>query len=101
MIEKLPKEIYAVLGEGFQVTCTAKNDQDAPINLMFSWNKPKDVQINITDGDEDSRRNASSTITITNVTKNYEGKYKCTVKNRGSVSTSFSLIVEGIYGVIV
>ena len=48
------------------------------------------------DGDEDTRRNASSTITITNVTKNYEENISLTVKNGGSVSTSFSLIVEGI-----
>ena len=88
--------MYAVLGEKFEVTCTAKNDFDAPTNLMFSWSTTKEIDINVKDGDEDSKRIAYSTLLITNVTKNYNGKYKCIVNNGGTNTTSFKLSVEGI-----
>jgi len=95
MIVKLPQEIHAVLGEEFRVTCTAKNDRDAPKNLMFTWSKPKNVQINIVNSDGDTKWTAFSSLIITNITKNYEGKYKCTVDNGGKISTDFKLIIEG------
>jgi len=66
--------------------------------LQTTWNKPKGVHIDVVDGDEDSKRNASSILTITNVTESYGGKYKCTVNNGERITTNFKLIVEGICG---
>ena len=90
-----------MLGEEFQITCTATNDQDAPTNLMFSWRTPKGVEKTTTD--EDDSRTASSTLHISSVTSSDNGsKYTCNVRNirGGGVGTSFTLIVEGIITLI-
>jgi len=87
-----------VLGEEFQITCTATNDQDAPTNLMFSWRTPRGVEFNETTTDEDNSRTASSTLHFSSVTNNDGGQYTCNIRNikRGSVDKSFTLLVEGI-----
>ena len=86
-----------MLGEEFQITCTATNDQDAPTNLMFSWRVPRqNIQFNETTTDEDDNRTASSTLHINKVVNNDEGQYKCTIRNgAGSIATMSTLIVEG------
>ena len=88
-----------MLGEEFQITCTATNDQDAPENLMFSWRTPKGVEFNETTTDEDDSRTASSTLHINSITNSDGGQYRCIVRNieGGGVGTSLTLIVEGIF----
>ena len=97
--EKLPQQLYVGLGENFQITCTATNDQDAPMNLMFSWRIPNDSQYNVTTSDEDKTRMASSTLYVGAVTHNHSGMYQCIVKNGehiGNVnSVTSTIIVEG------
>ena len=83
-----------MLGEDLQVTCTARNDPDAPTNLMFSWSTPNDINIRSFDDGQDGELTASSTLSITNVTRNHEGRYQCIVSNGGSVETSFVIVVE-------
>ena len=88
-----------MLGAEFQITCTATNDQDAPRNLMFSWRVPRKVTFNETTTDEDDSRTASSTLHISRVTNNDDGRYHCSVRNgaRSIVMTStLTLIVEGL-----
>ena len=100
MVQELPQQVHVVLGEEFQITCTATNDQDAPTNLMFSWEAPRGAELNETTTDEDDSRTASSTLHISSVTNNNNGsKYTCNVRNirGGGVGTSFTLIVEGIF----
>ena len=100
MIQELPQQVHVVLGEEFQITCTATNDQDAPRNLMFSWRIPEEVEFNETTTDEDDSRTAYSTLHISSVTNNDNGSYTCNVRNikRGSgVGTSLTLIVEGMF----
>ena len=70
VVHELPQQVHVVLGEEFQITCTATNDQDAPRNLMFSWRVPRRVAFHETTTDEDDSRTASSTIHISNVTNN-------------------------------
>ncbi|XP_065918194.1 contactin-3-like isoform X2 [Dysidea avara] len=97
LIQELPQQVHVVLGEEFQITCTATNDQDAPRNLMFSWRIPEEVEFNETTTDEDDSRTAYSTLHISSVTNNDNGSYTCNVRNikRGSgVGTSLTLIVE-------
>ena len=87
-----------MLGEEFQITCTATNDQDAPTNLMFSWRTPKRrILFNETTTDEDDSRIASSTLHISSVTYNDSGRYRCSVRNDGgSDVATLRLIVEGL-----
>ena len=94
-MKELPQQRRVVLGEDLQVTCAARNDPDAPTNLMFSWSTPNDINISSFDSGEDSELTASSTLSITNVMSSYGGRYKCTVNNGGSVEANFTLIVEG------
>jgi len=98
-VEELPQQVYVVLGEDFQITCTATNDQDAPRNLMFSWGTPRGVEFNYTTTDEDDSRTASSTLHISNVAVDHNGEYTCIVGNgvggRRRVDTIFTLTVEG------
>jgi len=95
MVEELPRQVYVVLGEVFQITCTATNDQDAPTNLMFFWRTR--VEFNETTTDEDDSRTASSTLYISNVTIYDGGRYRCIVWNDGgSEVTTSKLIVEGL-----
>jgi len=97
IVQKLPQQVHVVLGEEFQITCTATNDQDAPTNLMFSWRAPRGVEFNETTTDEDGNRTASSTLYISNVTSYDGGQYRCNVSNDGGNEvTSFILIVEGL-----
>ena len=97
MVQELPQQVRVVLGEEFQMTCTATNDEDAPRNLMFSWRTPKGVEFNETTTDEDDSHTASSTIHISSVTNNDGGQYRCIVRNKdGSAITTLSLIVEGL-----
>ena len=99
MIQELPQQVHVVLGEEFQITCTANNDQDAPKNLMFSWetSSKKRIQFNETTTDEDDSRTASSTLHISSVTNNDGVQYTCSVRNGdGSTVTTFGLIVEGL-----
>ena len=100
MVVELPQQVHVVLGEVFQITCTATNDQDAPKNVMFSWRTPRGVEFNETTTDEDDSHTASSTLHISSVTNNDGGRYRCSVsndklKNGGSADTSLRLIVEG------
>ena len=103
VVVELPQQVHVVLGEGFQITCTATNDQDAPTNLMFSWKRLRrqvELKLNGTTTDEDDSRTASSTLHISSVTNNDNGRYRCSVRNDklrngGSAVTSLRLIVEG------
>ena len=99
IVQELPQQVHVVLGEEFQITCTATNDQDAPTILMFSWKRLREqVELNKTATDEDDSRTASSTLHISSVTENDDGRYKCSVSNDGgSAVTTFRLIVEGLY----
>ncbi|XP_065918156.1 contactin-3-like isoform X3 [Dysidea avara] len=96
ILQELPQQVHVVLGEEFQITCTATNDQDAPTNLMFSWEAPRGAEFNETTTDEDDSLTASSTLHVISVTKSHGGKYACNVRNtrRANVDTSFTLIVE-------
>jgi len=87
-----------VLNEEVQITCTATNDQDAPMNLMFSWNAPNNNEFidtstdefNITTTDEDDNRTATSTFHISTVTHNHGGEYECVVRNGKPISANSS-----------
>ena len=97
-MEELPQQVHAVLGEEFQITCTATNDQDAPANLMFSWRAlNRRSQFNETTTNEDESRTASYTLHISSITNNDDGRYQCRVSNgRGSAVSTSTLIVEGL-----
>jgi len=98
-VEELPEQAHVVLGEEFQITCTATNDQDAPRNMMFSWEAPRGVELNYTTTDEDDSHTASSTLHISNITVDHNGNYTCIAKigvgGRRRGKTTFTLIVEG------
>jgi len=97
MVEELPQQVHVVLGEEFQITCTATNDQDAPTNLIFFWRTPRRVEFNETTTDEDDSHTASSTLHISSVTIYNGGRYRCIVRNDGgSEVTTSRLIVEGL-----
>ena len=89
-----------MLGENVYIDCTATNDQDAPMNLIFSWTTSNNLHFTITTTDEDDSRTATSTLHISNVTSNHGGVYMCAVSNGGdqgnNVSIDSTLIVEGI-----
>ena len=91
---------HVVLGKNVNINCTATNDQEAPMNLMFSWTTSNNLHFTITTTDEDGSRTATSALHISNVTSNHGGLYMCTVSNggdqRNNVSVSSTLIVEGI-----
>ena len=101
-VQELPQQVHVVLGEEFQITCTATNDQDAPENMTFTWKTRRAIQFNETTTGEDDGRTASSTLHISIVTKSHDSKYTCNVRNfkRGSIGTSLTLIVEGIIHLI-
>ena len=100
MIKTKMQRHHVVLGENVHINCTATNDQDAPMNLMFSWMTFNNLHFTITTIDEDDSRTATSTLHISNVTSNHDGVYMCTVSNGGDQRNNFSvnstLIVEGI-----
>ena len=100
MVEELPEQLYAVLGEEFQIICTATNDQDAPMGLTFSWMTQNGVQFISIDNDfRDNGHTAISTLHISNVTRNHHGMYQCTVSNGehqgNNISVTTNLFVEG------
>ena len=101
VIEELPQQLYVVLGEKLQITCTATNDQDAPMKLMFSWRVPDGVVFNNITTDEDDSHTASSTLLINSVTRDHSGVYQCVVWNdEHRLSNSYkatTVIVEGNY----
>ena len=88
-----------MLDENVHINCTATNDQDAPMNLMFSWKTSNNLHFTITTTNEDDSRTATSTLHLSNVTSNHGGVYVCTVSNgedqRNNVSVDLTLIVEG------
>ena len=90
-----------MLGEEFRITCTATNDQDAPMNLMFSWETPNSAHLSLITTDEDDSHTATSTLHISTVTHDHDGVYQCIVRNGGAVSANSSkattVIVEGKY----
>ena len=97
MVKELPQQHYVVLGKELQITCTATNDQDAPMNLTLSWTTPNSVNIITTD--KHNGLTATSTLHISNVTHNHGGVYQCTASNGerqgNNVSVASTLIVEG------
>ena len=90
---------HVVLGENVHINCTATNDQDAPMNLMFSWTTLNNLHFTVTTTNEDSSRTATSTFHISNVTSNHGGVYMCIVSNGedqgNNVSVNSTLVVEG------
>ena len=97
MIERLPQQLHVVLGEEFQIICTATNDQDASMSLILSWTTPNGVDI--TTADEHNGLTTTSTLHISNVTHNHGGVYQCTASNGehqgNNVSVTSTLVVEG------
>ena len=94
-VQELPQQVHVVAGEEFQITCTATNHQDSPMNLTFSWKTPNGVEYNYTTTDEDDNRTVSSTLHISSVV--HSGEYKCEAKigEAISASTSTNMVVEG------
>ena len=72
----MSQRFHVILGEQLQITCTATNDEDAPMKLEFSWEAPNGVQFNVTRTDEDDNRTATSTLHISRVTRNNDGMQK-------------------------
>ena len=98
-VKELQSKLDAVLGEKLRITCTATNEQDASMNLVFTWRTPDGVQFNVTTTDEDDNHTAISTLHINRVTHNHGGVYQCIVSNGGpgSAKTSSKIVVQGIY----
>ena len=98
MIEKLPYQLHAVLGEEFYITCTATNDHDAPMNLTLSWTAP--IGVDITTANKHDALTTISTLYISNVTRDHAGVYVCTASNGehpgNNISVTSTLVVEGI-----
>ena len=97
MIQELPLQLYALLGKRFNISCTATNDHDAPMNLTLSWTAPNGV--NITTTNKHDGLTATSTLHISNVTHDHGGVYQCTASNgrrrRNSISVTSTMVVEG------
>ena len=93
----MPQQLHAVLDKEFDITCTATNDQDAPMSLILSWTTPTGVDITTTD--EHDGLITTSTLHISNVTHNHGGVYQCTASNGehqgNNVSVTSTLVVEG------
>ena len=90
-----------MLGEELRITCTATNDEDAPLKLMFSWRTPNNVTFTNETTNEDTSRTATSTLRIDTVTRNHNGMYQCIVRNgehRFAASSNLTaVIIEGKY----
>ena len=90
-----------MLGEELKITCTANNDQDAPMKLTFSWRPPNGVHFNVTTTHEDDSYKATSTLHVGRVTRNHSGMYQCIVSNDGhqriNNSVTSTIIIEGNY----
>ena len=82
--------------ETLVLTCNATNTAGAPNNLTFYWdyqNSPllsgdRDGRVNITDSPEDASRQATSVLTIENITMS--GEYKCLSSNKERDDASFA-----------
>ena len=98
MIQELPLQLHAVLGEEFNISCTATNDHDAPMNLTLSWTAPNGVNITTTNK-HDGLTAATSTLRISNVTHDHGGVYQCTLSNgrhrRNNISVTSTIVIEG------
>ena len=96
-VNPIKPQFHAELGKHFQINCTATNNRDASVNLVFSWKTPNGVQFNVTTTKEDSSRTATSTLHISTVTHKHGGEYQCIVSNGGSAKdiTSSSIMVQG------
>ena len=95
-----------MLGEELQITCTATNDQDAPLNLMFSWRTSNNVTFNKETTEEDgSSHTAMSTLHISTITRSHGGMYRCIVRNGEYISANSSeattVIVEGKINIMI
>ena len=86
-----------MLGKEFQITCTATNDQDAPMSLILSWTIP--TVVDITTADEHNGLTTTSTLHISILTHNHGGVYQCTASNGehqgNNVSVTSTLVLEG------
>ena len=100
VLTQFPPQMLGVLGEQFQITCNATNDEDAPHNMMFTWMTPDGVDHNVKMTSEDDDHTASSTLYISILARSDNGTYKCYVTNNNassaSVVTSTTVIVEGL-----
>ena len=98
MIENIPVQLHAVLGKEFHITCTATNDQDAPMNLTLSWTAPPNG-VNVTTTNKHDGLTATSTLHISDVAHDHGGVYVCTASNGdhqgNNISTASNLVVEG------
>ena len=90
-----------VLGKKLQITCTATNDHDAPMNLIFTWETPNSAYLSLIKTEEDESLTATSTLHISTVTQDHGGMYQCIVRNGEPLSANSSkvttVIVEGMY----
>ena len=88
-----------MIGEELQIICTATNDKDAPLKLMFSWRTPNNVAFNNETTNEDNSHTATSTLNIDTVTRSHRGEYQCTVRNGqhryANSSKTTTVIIEG------
>ncbi|XP_065918141.1 receptor-type tyrosine-protein phosphatase S-like isoform X3 [Dysidea avara] len=94
IVQELPQQVHVVLGEEFQITCTATNHKNSPMNMTFSWKTPNGVEYNYTTTDEDDSRTASSILHINRVV--HSGGYKCIAGIGGTINASVStnIVVE-------
>ena len=90
-----------MLGEELQITCTATNDQDAPMKITFSWRSPNGVDFNVTTTHGDNGHTATSILHVGRVTHNHSGMYQCIASNDGhqriNNSVTSTIIIEGNY----
>ena len=97
MIKNIPVQLHAVFGEAFHITCTATNDQNAPMNLTLSWTAPSGVDIITTN--KHGGLTTTSTLHVSDVTHNHSGVYVCTANNGehpgNYISITSTMLVEG------
>ena len=98
MIEELPQQLHVLLGKEFNITCTATNDHDAPMNLTLFWTAPSGAVITTTN--KHDGLTATSTLYISNVTHNHSGVYVCTATNGehqgNNIFVTSTVVAEGI-----
>ena len=98
MIEELPQQLHVLLGKEFNITCTATNDYDAPMNLTLSWTAPSGADITTTN--KHDGLTTTSTLYVSNVTHDHGGVYVCTASNGehqgNNIFVTSTVVVEGI-----